>query len=81
MLNVVARCHLNGVVHRDIKPEVKFCNLELNFVCYCLMLLNMKSFFLEFLKSFHQLVDGLWFMVFLLFRGGLNFCLSSSFVG
>jgi calcium-dependent protein kinase len=21
MLNVVARCHLNGVVHRDIKPE------------------------------------------------------------
>jgi len=22
MLNVAARCHLNGVVHRDMKPEV-----------------------------------------------------------
>lgn len=22
MLNVVALCHLNGVVHRDLKPEV-----------------------------------------------------------
>jgi serine/threonine protein kinase len=55
MLNVVARCHLNGVVHRDIKPEVKFCNLELNFVGDCLMLLNMKSFFFEFLKEFSSI--------------------------
>ncbi len=22
MLNVATRCHLNGVVHRDMKPEV-----------------------------------------------------------
>ncbi len=55
MLNVVARCHLNGVVHRDIKPEVKFCNLELNFVGDCLMLFNKKSFFLEFLKEFSSI--------------------------
>ena len=28
ILNVVAFCHLQGVVHRDLKPEVKFiCNL------------------------------------------------------
>lgn len=27
MLNVVARCHLFGVVHRDLKPEVSMHNL------------------------------------------------------
>jgi calcium-dependent protein kinase len=25
MLNVAAQCHLNGVVHRDMKPEVGTC--------------------------------------------------------
>lgn len=24
ILNVVAFCHLQGVVHRDLKPEVKY---------------------------------------------------------
>lgn len=24
ILNVVAFCHLHGVVHRDLKPEVKY---------------------------------------------------------
>jgi hypothetical protein len=36
MLNVAARCHLNGVVHRDLKPEV------INFaVCWDCSLLMM----------------------------------------
>jgi len=32
ILNVVAFCHLQGVVHRDLKPEVKcICNFFLHF--------------------------------------------------
>jgi len=35
ILNVVAFCHLQGVVHRDLKPEVKcICNFFfIIFVC------------------------------------------------
>lgn len=35
ILNVVAFCHLHGVVHRDLKPEVEnilFISLPLGFV-------------------------------------------------
>lgn len=33
ILNVVAFCHLQGVVHRDLKPEVKYALYYISAVC------------------------------------------------
>lgn len=30
ILNVVAFCHLQGVVHRDLKPEVGYCHFKIS---------------------------------------------------
>lgn len=53
ILNVVAFCHLQGVVHRDLKPEVTF--LE-----------DYRSFTQFFLKSNNLvvLIILLWLIVF-----------------
>lgn len=37
ILNVVAFCHLQGVVHRDLKPEVLFYGLTISCIIYLLI--------------------------------------------
>jgi hypothetical protein len=45
ILNVVAFCHLQGVVHRDLKPEVKhICNFVILLGWYLITYLTMVMF-------------------------------------
>ncbi len=42
MLNVAAQCHLNGVVHRDMKPEVGTCTSSTT--CAAIMWMRTKEY-------------------------------------
>ncbi len=42
MLNVAAQCHLNGVVHRDMKPEVGICTSSTT--CAAIMWMRTKEY-------------------------------------
>jgi len=54
ILNVVSFCHLQGVVHRDLKPEVHICLFLIDIFMFSLPGLLGKQLFkcLEILKLY-----------------------------